>query len=69
MTRIIFPWNGEFKATYSKAIIEKTKDVVSVLYCISEVDIDFGNLKKKDELHSWCFSEVIDGKRRGYVIV
>ena len=47
MTRIIFPWNGEFKATYSKAIIEKTKDVVSVLYCISEVDIDFWEFKKK----------------------
>ena len=47
MTRIIFPWNGEFKASYSKAIIEKTKDVVSVLYCISEVDIDFWEFKKK----------------------
>ena len=47
--------------------MEEAKDFFWILTVFLKPTFNFQNCLKKDECHSLCISEVIDGEKRGYV--
>ena len=64
------PSKGEFTATNSNAVIQKTKNFCCFFIALLESKLNFQQFekkKKKKELHSSSVSEVIDSERRAYL--
>ena len=52
--------SGELIATSSNAGISETENLLSVFYCVSEIYVNFGVCRKKDQSHSLSIMEIIN---------
>ena len=69
MTSILSRQKWVFNTTNSNDIISETENILWIFFSISEIYIIFWNIrKKKHDPHRWYISEIIDSKRRGYLM-
>ena len=56
-----------FQSTKFSAIMSVIANLFSFFVCIYEIYMKSWRFGKGGESHSWCFSEMIDWKKRGYL--
>ena len=69
MTRILFGKREKLTQPIPRILWKKLKMLSEFLTGFLKSAFNFQECEKKDELHSLCISEVIDGEKRCYVNV
>ena len=69
MTRILLGKRENLKQPILRILSKKLKKFSQIFNAFLKSTFNFEHCEKKDEPHSLCISEVMDGQKRGYTNV